>query len=450
MKKLSFIPVLMLLSFGLFAQPVISLAPVITGLLQPMQFVNAGDGSNRIFISQKGGNIKVFDKDFSLLGTFLSMTGIQTGGEGGLLSLCFHPQFKTNKLFFVFYTNISNDLEVARYQVGNSPDSINIARPTSKKVVITIPHPVNTNHNGGTLRFGKDGFLYLSTGDGGSGGDPNDNGQNKTKLLGKMLRLNVNTSNTPPYYTIPVTNPFGNEVLQYGLRNPFRWNFDRLTGDMWIGDVGQSAFEEINRCSKDSLIGVNYGWRCYEGNAVYNPAGCTETNYKSPVYAYPNPSVGSSVVGGTVYRGGTYNSMKGYYFGVDFNSGRLFKIKFDSTNYSYSISTQMLSPNGITDFGETETGEMYVTSLYTGIAYRVQSNDVNQYIFVGNGNWTDATNWSDNVIPPSTSLVNTIITIKPITGGQCVVNTPISIPKTSKLIVENSKLLRMNSNLTFQ
>jgi glucose/arabinose dehydrogenase len=264
MKKFSFIPIFLLWSFSIFAQPVISLAPVISGLSQPMQFVNAGDGSNRIFIPQKGGDIKVFDKDFAPLGTFLSITGIQTGGEGGLLSLCFHPQFKTNKLFFVFYTNISNDLEVARYQIGNTPDSVNIARPSSKRIVITIPHPTYQNHNGGTLRFGKDGFLYLSTGDGGSGGDPTNNAQNTTRLLGKMLRLNVNTSNTPPYYTIPVTNPFGNEVLQYGLRNPFRWNFDRLTGDMWIGDVGQSAFEEINRCSRDSLIGVNYGWRCYE------------------------------------------------------------------------------------------------------------------------------------------------------------------------------------------
>jgi glucose/arabinose dehydrogenase len=451
MKNLSVILVLMLLSSSNFAQPSISLAPVITGLSQPMQFVNAGDGSNRIFIPQKGGDIKVFDKDFVLLGTFLSITGIQTGGEGGLLSLCFHPQFKTNKLFFVFYTNISNDLEVARYQVGNSPDSINIARPSSKKVVIIIPHPSFTNHNGGTLRFGKDGFLYLSTGDGGSGGDPSNNAQNTNVLLGKMLRLNVNTSISPPYYTIPPTNPFGNEVLQYGLRNPFRWNFDRLTGDMWIGDVGQSAFEEINRCSRDSLIGVNYGWRCYEGNAVYNSTGCGNiSNYKFPVYPYANPNVGSSVVGGTVYRGSIYNSMKGYYFGVDFNSGKLFKIKFDSLAYTYNISSQALSPNGITDFGETEDGEMYVTSLYTGNAYRVQSNDVVQYMFIGDGNWTDATNWSDNIIPPSNSLVNTIITIKPIIGGQCVVNTPISIPKTSKLIVENSKLLRMNSNLTFQ
>jgi glucose/arabinose dehydrogenase len=450
MKNLSSILVFLLLSVNIFAQPVISLVPVIAGLSQPMQFVNAGDGSNRIFIPEKGGTIKVFSKDFGLLGTFLSITGIQTGGEQGLLSMCFHPQYKTNGLFFVFYTNINSDLEVARYQIGNSLDSVNIARPSSKSIVITIPHPTYQNHNGGTLRFGRDGFLYLSTGDGGSGGDPSNNAQNTSVLLGKMLRLNVNASNTPPYYTIPVTNPFGNEVFQYGLRNPFRWNFDRLTGDMWIGDVGQSAFEEINRCSRDSLIGVNYGWRCYEGNAVYNSTGCIGTNYKFPVYAYPNPAIGSSVVGGTVYRGSIYNSMKGYYLGVDFNSGKLFKIKFDSLTYTYNISSQSLSPNTITDFGETENGELYATALSNGNAYRVQSNDVAQYMFIGDGNWTDANNWSDNIIPPSTSPLNSIITIKPITGGQCIVNTQVMIPKSSKVIIENNKQLRMNSNLIFQ
>jgi glucose/arabinose dehydrogenase len=450
MKKLSFFLVSQLLNLSIFAQPTISLTSVITGLSQPMQFVNAGDGLNRIFIPQKGGVIKVFDKNFASLGIFLSITDIQTGGEGGLLSLCFHPQFKTNKLFFVFYTNISNDLEVARYQIGNTPDSINIARPSSKKVVITIPHPVNTNHNGGTLRFGKDGFLYLSTGDGGGGGDPNNNGQNKTTLLGKMLRLNINTSNTPPYYTIPVTNSFGNEVLQYGLRNPFRWNFDRLTGDMWIGDVGQSAFEEINRCSKDSLIGVNYGWRCYEGNDVYIAAGCTETNYKSPVYAYPNPAVGSSVVGGTVYRGEKYLSMKGYYLGVDFNSGNLFKIRFDSTNYSYNITTQAMLPSGITDFGETEDGELFVTNFYSGNAFRVQSNGPIQYTFTGSGNWTDPSNWSNSTIPPTNSLMGSIIAIRPIAGGECIVNVPITIAVGTKILIENSKVLRMNSNLNIQ
>lgn len=446
MKKIFLLFALLLLSFSFFAQPNISLKSVITGLSQPMQFINAGDGTSRIFIPQKAGVIKVFDKNFNNLGTFLTVTNIQSGGEQGLLSMCFHPQYKTNGLFFVYYTNISGDLEVARYQVSND---VNVANVASKKIVITIPHPTNSNHNGGTLRFGKDGYLYLSTGDGGGGGDPNNNAQNTNVLLGKILRFNVNISENPPFYSIPSGNPFGNEILAYGLRNPFRWNFDRLTGDMWIGDVGQNAFEEINRSHRDSLA-TNYGWRCYEGNNPYNTTGCGAiSNYRFPVVAYPNPSVGSSIIGGTVYRGEIFNSMKGYYFGVDFYSGKLFKIKFDSLTYSYNISSQIISPNTISDFGETEDGELFVTSL-NGNIYRVQSDDTVLYTFIGNGNWTDPSNWSNNTVPPSSSLLNTIITIKPISGGECVVNTQVNIPKNSKLIIENQKLLKMSGNLVMQ
>ena len=448
MKKCSLTLIILLLSCKIFAQPTISLNQVITGLSQPMQFVNAGDGSNRIFIPQKGGEIKVFDRNFISLGTFLTVTGITSGGEQGLLSLCFHPQYKTNGLFFVYYTNGIGDLEVARYQVSSNT---NIADMTSKKIVITIPHPTYANHNGGILRFGKDGFLYISTGDGGSGGDPANNSQNNSVLLGKMLRLNVNTSNTTPFYTIPAGNISGTEVLAKGLRNPFRWNFDRLTGDMWIGDVGQNAFEEISRVHRDSMQ-INFGWRCYEGNATYNTTGCLPVaNYRFPVVAYPNPAQGQSIIGGTVYRGQTYFSMKGFYFGVDFYTGKLFKIKFDSLTYTYNITSQIISPNTISDFGETEDGEMYVTNLGNGNVYRMVSDGpVLQYTFTGNGNWTDASNWSNGSIPSTTSPSGSLIIISPVSGGECVVNVPIAISAGIKIKIENSKLLRMSSNLSFQ
>jgi glucose/arabinose dehydrogenase len=450
MKKAHLLLILLGLNFSIFGQPIISLNSVITGLSQPMQFVNAGDGTNRIFIPQKAGGIKVFDRNFASLGTFLTVSPISSSGEQGLLSMCFHPQYKTNGLFFVYYTTTSGSLEVARYQVGSSNDSTNLARPSSKKIVITIPHPNYSNHNGGTLRFGKDGFLYLSTGDGGSGGDPDNNAQNSSSLLGKMLRLNVNTSNTAPFYTIPAGNPYGNEVLAKGLRNPFRWNFDRLTGDMWIGDVGQNAFEEINRSHRDSLA-VNYGWRCYEGNAPYNTTGCLPaSNYRFPVVTL-NRSEGQSIVGGTVYRGQTYLSMQGYYFGVDFYTGKLFKIKFDSLTYTYNITSQTILPNTVSDFGESEDGEMYVTTLGSGNVYRVVSDGpVLQYTFTGNGNWTDAANWSNNTIPSTTSPSGSVIIISPISGGECVVNVPVSISSGIKIKIENSKQLRMSSNLTFQ
>ena len=447
MKKSYFILAICLLSLPILAQPNISLNSVITGLSQPMQFVNAGDGTNRIFIPQKGGDIKVFDRNFASLGTFLTVTGITSGGEQGLLSLCFHPQYKINGLFFVYYTNGSGDLEVARYQVSSNT---NVADVASKKIVITIPHPTNSNHNGGTLRFGKDGFLYLSTGDGGGGGDPSNNSQNDAVLLGKMLRLNVNTSNTAPFYTIPVGNISGTEVLAKGLRNPFRWNFDRLTGDMWIGDVGQSAFEEINRVHRDSMQ-VNYGWRCYEGNATYNTTGCLPAaNYRFPVKAL-NRQEGQSIVGGTVYRGQTFLSMKGYYFGVDFYTGKLFRIKFDSLTYTYAITSQTISPTGISDFGESEDGEMYVTCLNNGNVYRMVSDGpVLQYTFTGNGNWTNAANWSNNTIPSNTSPSGSLIIISPVSGGECVVNMPVTVSSGIKIRIENNKQLRMSSNLTFQ
>lgn len=448
MKKAHLILAFTLLNFNIFAQPNISLNLVITGLNQPMQFTNAGDGTNRIFIPQKGGEIKVFDRNFVSLGTFLTVTGIASGGEQGLLSLCFHPQYKTNGLLFVYYTNLSGNLEVARYQVSSNTNVVDIS---TKKIVITIPHPNYSNHNGGTLRFGKDGFLYLSTGDGGSGGDPANNSQNSNVLLGKMLRLNVTTSNTAPFYTIPLGNISGTEVLAKGLRNPFRWNFDRLSGDMWIGDVGQNAFEEISRVHQDSMQ-VNYGWRCYEGNDTYNTTGCLPAaNYRFPVVAYKNPDDGRSVVGGTVYRGQTFLSMKGYYFGVDFYTGKLYKIKFDSLTFTYNITSQIIVPQNISDFGETEDGEMYVTNLSNGNVYRmIADGPVLQYTFTGNGNWTNPANWSNNAVPSITSPSGSIIIISPATGGECVVNIPVSINSGIKIRIDNSKLLRMSSNLTFQ
>jgi glucose/arabinose dehydrogenase len=225
-----------ILSKNSVAQPVLSLVPVIdTGLSSPIQFVNAGDGTRRVFIVQQGGTIRAYDSAFKFLSLFLTVSNVNFSGERGLLSMAFHPDYKNNGLFYVYYVNTNGDLELARYQV--SSDS-NIANPGSKIILITIPHPTNANHNGGELHFGIDGYLYLSTGDGGGGGDVPNNAQNTSVLLGKMLRFNVNTSATAPYYTIPAGNPFGNEIFDLGLRNPFRWSFDRLTNDMWIGDVG--------------------------------------------------------------------------------------------------------------------------------------------------------------------------------------------------------------------
>lgn len=355
------------------AQPVVSLSPVITGLSAPIDFVNAGDGTNRIFIPQQGGIIRVYNQAFGSLGTFLTVTGISTGGERGLLSLVFHPNYSSNGFFYVYYTNTAGNLEMARYQVSSNPD---IADPATKTVVLTIPHPGQSNHNGGRLLFGTDGYLYLSTGDGGGAGDIPNNAQNTGVLLGKILRLAVNTSMTPPYYTVPAGNPFSNEIWMLGLRNPFRWAFDRQTHDIWIGDVGQDNWEEIDFTAAGTPGGTNFGWRCYEGNNPYNLSGCGPiTNYTFPVYVYPTQNPSAAVTGGTVYRGTAFPALAGYYLAADFYSGNFYKIIPNGTG-GWSTYVQAGVQMGISAFGETENGEMYTTSLTAGTAYRVEGSIV--------------------------------------------------------------------------
>ncbi|WP_190277348.1 PQQ-dependent sugar dehydrogenase [Taibaiella lutea] len=357
------------------AQPVLSLTPVIsTGLNQPMQFVNAGDGSNRIFIPQKGGTIRVYDATFNYLSDFLTVAPIDANGERGLLSMAFHPNYSTNGLFYVYYTTTAGDLELARYQVSSG--NTNVADPASKVVLITIPHPTNTNHNGGELHFGSDGYLYLSTGDGGGGGDVPNNAQSTTVLLGKMLRFNVNTSATAPYYTIPPGNPYSNEIYDLGLRNPYRWSFDRLTGDMWIGDVGQDSWEEFNFRASAATANVNYGWRCYEGNATYNTTGCAPaSSYVFPAYTYASQNPSASVTGGVVYRGTAWPLLQGWYIGADFYSGIFYKILPDGLG-GWNVSTQTIAPTGIVDFGETENGEAYAVSLTGNSVFNIGSSTV--------------------------------------------------------------------------
>lgn len=359
-----------------YSQPTIYFKSVISsGLSSPIQLVNAGDGTNRIFIVEKTGAIKAFSSTYVALGTFLTVTGILTDGEQGLLSLAFHPDYATNGLFFVYYTNGAGNLEIARYKVNSG--NPNVADAASKLVVLTVPHPGQANHNGGELHFGSDGNLYLSIGDGGGGNDPDNNAQDPTKLLGKILRITVNTTDTGLPYTTPSDNPYPvgsptkNEVFATGLRNPFRWSFDSGTGDMWIGDVGQSAWEEINYRTAATLTGANYGWGCYEGNAIHNNADCiTNAQYHFPVHEYAtNSAAGSSVVGGVVYRGTKYSQMQGYYIGADFYSGNIHVV--GPVGGTIATTVQTSSFTNIADFGEAENGEIYAVALTSGIIYNL-------------------------------------------------------------------------------
>ena len=359
-------------------QPVLTYQPVISGLSSPIDIVNAGDGTDRLFVVQQGGAIRVYSPAYAFLGTLVTVAGISTGGERGLLSPAFHPNYETNRYFYVYYTTTDGSnttyINVARYQTR--ADNPNLADDTSRKVLLTIAKPTGagfTNHNGGRLQFGPDGMLYFATGDGGSGGDPFNNAQNGNSLLGKMIRLNVNVSPenayVAPYYTIPADNPYvgdpavRDEIFALGLRNPFRWSFDRTTGDMWIGDVGQDAREEINFRAAGPPSPGNYGWRCYEGTAPYNTSGCGPANtYISPIYEYVNPPAGAAAVtGGQVYRGTQFPAMVGYYVAADVYSGTHYVIRRISGN-NFSVTTQA-GPGSIVAFGESEDGEVYAVNL---------------------------------------------------------------------------------------
>ena len=323
------------------AQPVLAYTTVVSGLTKPVDLVPE-PGTNRLFVVEHTGNIRIIDGNTVLERPFLNLSGIiSNAGEQGLLSLAFHPQYTSNGYFFVYYTNNSNQIEVARYQrFANDAD---IADPASGKVLLNITKQAE-NHNGGKLNFGPDGMLYFATGDGGGSNDVPNNAQNGNSLLGKMLRLNVDNFATPPYYTIPADNPFvgsgdniRDEIWALGLRNPWRWSFDKSNGDMWIADVGQGAWEEVNYSSLVDSKGVDFGWHCMEGNhntpgvAVCDPG----PNYKAPVFEYGHDMAtgGLSITGGYVYRGNLYPSLRGYFVATDYISKNVWiirAIRFDS------------------------------------------------------------------------------------------------------------------------
>lgn len=381
----SFLLIFLFTVSSVMAQPAgnprVDFVPVIQGLSAPLGLVNAGDGSNRLFIVQRGGAIRIQDGSGLVAAPFIDLRDtVLAGGEQGLLSVAFHPDYTNNGYFFVFYTDKEGDVTLARYQRSANP---NIADPQSEVVLLEIPKPGNPyfrNHNGGHIQFGPDGYLYVSIGDGGDGGDPFNNAQNGNSLFGKMLRLDVNNFNIPPYYSIPATNPYVNnaavrdEVWALGLRNPWRWSFDRLTGDMWIADVGQGLWEEVNYRPANSTGAINYGWRCYEGNNAFNTAGCAPVgSYQAPIFQYPHNSTtgGFSITGGYVFRGPGAPLLTGWYLCADYVSGNLWKIY--PNNGAWTVYQQSGLPSNISSFGESEDGTLYAVSLGGGTIYRVTS-----------------------------------------------------------------------------
>jgi len=355
----------------------VQLMEVNSGLSQPLAITNAGDGSGRLFIVERAGRIRVV-KNGALLSTpFLDIHTIvnSASGEQGLLALAFHPNYENNGQFYTVHVASDNSLVLSRFiRSQNNPDQ---ADPSSRTTLLVIPHPTNTNHNGSTLTFGPDGYLYWSTGDGGGAGDTSNNAQNLTVLLGKILRIDVN-SGSP--YSIPSSNPFYNsptpgirkEIWAYGLRNPWRISFDRQTNDLYIADVGQSTREEIDFQSAGSAGGQNYGWRVMEGSLCYNPStNCNKSGKTLPVTEYDH-TLGCSVTGGYVYRGTAYSALKGTYFYGDYCSGRLFGLKKDPSTGWQSVQLLDTSYN-ISTFGEDEFGEVYLADYAGGKIYQLAS-----------------------------------------------------------------------------
>jgi glucose/arabinose dehydrogenase len=354
--------------------PKVVLAPYASGFSSPTGIVSTGNTNDkRLFVVERGGIIKAVGENGQVASQpFLDITAkVQAEGEMGLLGLAFSPHYAEDGYFFVNYIDKNQNTVIARYRVSGD-DSL--ADPKSEQMVLTIKQPY-PNHNGGDLLFGKDGYLYAALGDGGSGGDPHDFGQNLNSLFGKILRLDV--SQLP--YKVPVSNPFANqtgkrgEIWAYGLRNPWRVSFDRKTGDLYIADVGQGDREEVNVQPHDSKGGVNYGWRCYEGNKTYNSAGCgAQSNYTFPIFEYDHSDKRCSITGGYIYRGTQYPALDGKYFYGDYCTGELFWAEKHDTQWH---STMIVDTDyQFSTFGEDGTGELYAADFVKGAIYRIQDS----------------------------------------------------------------------------
>lgn len=361
-------------------EPELGLVVVVaSGLNQPLYLTHANDGSKNLYVLEKAGRIRLVENGVLREQPFLDITSkTSKGGEQGLLGLAFHPNYRNNGFFYVNYTNSSGDTIVARYTANLSSK---VADPGSEQIVLTVDQPYD-NHNAGWLGFGPDGMLYIPLGDGGSGGDPQNYAQRlevqsgNRHLLGKVIRIDINGTTQGSNYRIPPDNPsLGgrvSEIWAYGLRNPWRASFDRQTGDLWIGDVGQNTQEEINLGTSGGK-GLNYGWKIMEGTSCYDNSiapACNSRSLTQPVHAYGR-SDGYSVTGGYVYRGSRFPRMRGRYFFTDFGSGHLWSLR--QVNGAWERKTEIASSGtGLASFGEDEQGELYVMNLFGGQVWRLE------------------------------------------------------------------------------
>ncbi|GGK27001.1 glucose dehydrogenase [Deinococcus malanensis] len=342
--------------------PQVRFTPYVSGLRSVTTLTHAGDGSGRMYATLQEGQIRVIQGGRLRPQVFLDLSSLtRAGGERGLLGLTFDPKYKQNRRLYVHYTDRNGDTVVARY---TATADFSRADPQSAKTLFTTKQPY-ANHNGGQLDFGPDGFLYLALGDGGSGGDPQNNGQNLASPLGKILRFDVRGDDSKPAPGNPFLNRQGANpnIWAYGLRNPWRFSFDRQTGDLIIADVGQNAFEEVNRQPRSSKGGENYGWRVREARSCFEPSnGCRTQGLVDPVLAYGR-NEGQSITGGYVYRGNAITALKGQYVFGDFASGTVWTARAAGTTWNKVKIGEVQNPSA---FGEDEAGELYVAEYGSG------------------------------------------------------------------------------------
>ena len=349
----------------------LKLVPVVTsGLSSPVYLTAPTGDTARLFVVEQGGQIRIVQHGQLLPTAFLDIhTRLVSGGEQGLLSVAFHPNYGANGFFYVNYTDLNGDTRVERYTVS-AADS-NLADTTTHKLILFVPQPY-TNHNGGLVMFGPDGMLYIGMGDGGSGGDPENRAQHPDSLLGKLLRIDVDHGDP---YAIPPNNPFATsggapEIWALGLRNPWRFAFDRSAGLLYIGDVGQGAWEEVD-VEPASQGGLNYGWRLMEGAHCYNPTNCSSAGLVLPAVEYDHSNGQCAVIGGFVYRGARFPALAGQYFYADLCAGWVRSFTYAGGAVTGQTSwTLEPSPGSPLSFGEDSRGELYVLSS-GGTVYRI-------------------------------------------------------------------------------
>ena len=356
------------------------LVQVASGFSHPLDVQQPDDNSGRLFVVEQGGHIEIIQSDGTRAAApFLDVSGrsgFTTGDEMGLLGLAFHPNYASNGHFYVNYTrNNGTQIQTIIAEFTASAANANFADPSTENILLTVDQP-SPIHKGGSLAFGKDGFLYIGLGDGGPEDDPSGNGQNTNLLLGKMLRIDVDSAHSPGLnYAIPPSNPFVNgggraEIWLYGLRNPYRFSFESVSGDLLIGDVGQDKYEEVDRITP-SQGGANLGWNTMEGSHCFNPpTGCSTTGLTMPIFEYDHTQGDKAIIGGRVYYGAKMPSLDGGYVFGDFISGRMWVLTANGSTLTRTFLLNV-APNDISAIGQDQLGELYVTRYSTGAVARI-------------------------------------------------------------------------------